>query len=261
VHPVHKVLVEHGDEPGWVFLRELRGEDEEAVGATDSEAAIALLDRLLMNRAGAVVGPGWACELTIADRDQALAAVQFAELGARIDSTVRCAACGQPFDIDFDLAALIDSVRRDAPAARAERDGKGVYRLPDGCRFRLPRGSDERAVAALDPSVAERMLLARCVVGGSPAEDVDALNDAMRAVGPLLDVPVKATCAECDHAQEVRFDLQHYVLAGIVDGGRQRAREVHQIATAYRWSLAEILSLPRARRRLHVDLIEREGAL
>ena len=81
----------------------------------------------------------------------------------------------------------------------------------------------------------------------------------MGVVGPLLDVEIGATCAECGHEQSVRFDLQQYVLAAVRDGERQRAREVHQIATAYRWSLAEILSLPRSRRRLHAELIERDA--
>jgi hypothetical protein len=257
---VRKVAVEHGSEPGWVFLRELRGDDEEAVGATDSEAAIALLDRLLVEHPGAAVGPGRACELTIADRDRALAAVQLAELGARVDSTVTCVACAKPYDIDFDLAALIDNVQRDAPATPALCERPGVYRLPppDGRRFRLPSGVDERAVAALEPADAASALLRRCVLDGSGGDD-ESLGEAMRAVGPLLDVEVSATCAECGHPQSVRFDLQHYVLSAVRDGGKQRAREVHQIATAYRWSLAEILSLPRSRRRLHAELIERDS--
>src|SRR5712691_11068684 len=114
----------------------MRGEDEESVGATDSEAAIALLDRLLVAHAGAVVGPGRASDLTIADRDRLLADAQLAELGVRIDSTVRCASCAKPFDIDFDLAALIETMRREAPAGTAVRESGGVYRLAGGCRFR-----------------------------------------------------------------------------------------------------------------------------
>jgi hypothetical protein len=256
---VRKVAVQHGSQPGWAFLREMRGEDEESVASTDSEAAIALLDRLLLAQPGSAVAPGHACELAIADRDQLLADAQLAELGGRIDSTVQCGHCGQPFDIDFDLAALIASVRADPPASAVNRDSGGVYRLADGRRFRLPAGEDERAVAALPPADAERVLLQRCLVEGELGDDTSVVSDAMRAVGPLLDVEVGATCAECGYEQSVRFDLQHYLLSAILDQRPQRTREVHQIASAYRWSLAEILSLPRARRKLHVSLIERDG--
>ena len=256
---MRKVAVQHGSQPGWAFLREMRGEDEESVASTDSEAAIALLDRLLLAQPGAAVAPGHACELTIADRDQLLADAQLAELGGRIDSTVQCGTCGKPFDIDFDLAALITSLRPDQPAGAAARESGGVYRLGDGRRFRLPRGEDERAVAGLPLADAERALLQRCLVEGELGGDASAVSEAMRAVGPLLDVEVGATCAECGHEQSVRFDLQHYLLSEILDQRTQRTREVHQIASVYRWSLAEILSLPRARRKLHVSLIERDG--
>jgi len=258
---LRKVAVEHGSAPGWAFLRELRGDDEEAVGATDSEAAIALLDRLLVGHAGSVVGPGRACELSISDRDRLLAAVQVAELGARIESTVRCGACEKPFDIDFDLVALMDTIRDASPSVSATREADGVYRTADGRRFRLPRGIEERTVAALAPSDAERALLEACLLDRDASNDLGDLSETMRAIGPLLDAEIGATCAECGHSQTVRFDLQHYFLSELVDGRKQRAREVHRIAMAYRWSLSEILSLSRAQRRMHVDLIEREGAL
>jgi hypothetical protein len=252
--------LEHGSEPGWACLRELTGEDEESVGATDSDAAIALLDRLLVDVPGASMRPGDAVELTIPDRDRLLAAVQLADLGTRIESTVRCVGCAQPFEIDFQLDALMESVRREAPQGVAVRETGGAFRLPDGRRFRLPRGSDERAVGSLPPEGAEQALVARCMIEGSAGDDPRAIVEAMRAVGPLLDVDVGASCAECGHAQTVRFDLQHYLLSELIDQRRQRAFEIHQIAMAYRWSLHEILSLARARRRIHADLIDREGA-
>jgi hypothetical protein len=136
-----------------------------------------------------------------------------------------------------------------------------VYRLVNGRRFRLPCGEDELAIASLNSAEAPRALLQRCLLEGDATTDVDGVSEAMEAVGPLLDVEMATTCAECGESQSVRFDLQHYFLSEIVAERAQRAREVHQIAMAYRWSLAEILSLPRARRRLHVALIEREQGL
>src|SRR5713101_2572726 len=95
---------------GWVVLRDLCGEDEEAVDATDTAQAIALLDRLLVKTGGAALGPGEAHALTASDRDRLLAAIFQAEFGARIDCTLRCETCGEPFDIDFQLPNLMASL-------------------------------------------------------------------------------------------------------------------------------------------------------
>jgi hypothetical protein len=255
---VERVALEHGDAPGWAWLRALTGDDEEQVVDTSSESAIRLVDQLLVDGPHAVAAPGRAADLAVPDRDRLLAALYRAEFGPRIDATLRCAGCEQPFDLDFSLVDLERSVS--GSAAGVEREPGGTFRLADGRRFRLPRGTDERVAAAAPADRAELELLRRCLIEGSAGDDVATLSEAMRSVGPVLDLDVAATCPECGVDQLVRFDLQHYVLRRILDEGRQRAHEIHRIALAYRWSLAEILGLTRARRRIYVALIERETA-
>jgi hypothetical protein len=252
-----KIALEYGTTPGWVYLRETRGHDEESIDETDSQAAIALVDRLLVALPGAVLGPGQAVELAVPDRDRLLAAVCQALFGPRIESTVRCQSCDKSFDLDFVLADLVASLSEPAGAG-VVREPQGVFRMADGRRFLLPRGLDERAVAGESPEKAERSLLGRCLIEGSADSDPGAVAEAMRRAGPLLHLEIEAHCPECATTQQVQFDLQHYLLARLRDERRARALEIHRIALAYRWSLAEILDLPRQRRRLHVELIERD---
>jgi hypothetical protein len=254
---VQRLALRYHGRDGWIVLRELRGHDEDSVEGTDSEAAIALLDRLLIDAPDAALGSGQAAELTVPDRDRLLAAVQVATFGPRIESTVRCRACGQPFDLDFRLDLLLERLVPE-PAAIALADGHGLFRLPDGRRFRLPRGIEERMARCVPRDEMEAELLRRCVVEGPPSDDLGAVARALREVGPLVDLEVEASCPECGHAQGVRFDLQHFVLKRILDERRLRALEVHRLARAYHWALAEILELPRSRRRLFVELIERD---
>jgi hypothetical protein len=254
---MYRVVLEYGCTPGWVCVRDICGHDEEAVVGTDSEAAIALLDGLLVDVPGAALAPGAAAELTVADRDRVLAAVFEATLGRRVESTVRCVQCEEPFDLDFLLSDLIASLHAPAPAD-VVREPNGVFRLPDGRRFVLPRGVDERAVAAEPAEQAERSMLRRCMIEGSAGDDPDAVTNAMRAVAPLVDLEVDARCPECGRNQSVHFELQQYFLSRLLAERRQRALEIHRLAVAYGWSWREIAELPRARRRLHVELIERE---
>jgi hypothetical protein len=254
------VFLEHGSAPGWAWLRSLTGDDEERVDDTGSESAIHLIDRLLVEAPDAAAVPGGAADLAVPDRDRLMAALHRAEFGSRIEATLRCTDCDRPFDLDFSLADLEGSLPAAPDEPQAEREAGGVYRMPDGRRFRLPRGSDERAAAAAPPGTAERELIRRCMIEGSAGDDVAGLSDAMRAVGPVLDLDVGAACPECGAEQTVRFDLQHYLLRRILNESRQRAREIHRIAWAYGWSLDEILRLSRSRRRTYVELIEREMA-
>lgn len=255
-----RLAIEYGSPHGWVSLREIRGGDEEMVEATDSANAVALLDRLLVAEAGAVVGPGQARDLAVPDRDRLLAALYVRSFGMRVESTVRCQFCEQPFDLDFALDEVLESLRA-GPAAAARRDEAGFFRLADGRRFRLPCGADEDAVVGLPAADRESTLLRRCVVDGSPEADPEALALAMREAAPLLDLVVEAQCPECQRPQSARFDLQHYLLARILDERRLRTWEFHRLARAYGWSRAEILGLSRSQRRLHVELIERDTAL
>jgi hypothetical protein len=82
--------------------------------------------------------------------------------------------------------------------------------------------------------------------------------DALERIAPLLDVELDATCPECGHVHAVRFDVQRFFLGRLVAERAQRAAEIHRLARGYGWSLSEILSLPRARRRDYVELVERE---
>ena len=103
---MQRVALEFASRGGFAVLRGLCGHDEEAIGGTDTEAALGLLDRLLVDAPGVIIGPGHAAELAAPDRDRLLAAVFRAAFGPRVESTVPCAACQEPFDLDFVVLGL-----------------------------------------------------------------------------------------------------------------------------------------------------------
>ncbi|MEE8523594.1 MAG: hypothetical protein V3T72_06650 [Thermoanaerobaculia bacterium] len=249
----------------WACLRGLCGHDEAAVDGTSDLAAAALLERLLVEAPGTTVSPATVWELTVCDRDRLLAAVYRRHFGDRIEGDLTCRGCGERFEATFSLAELLASLEADAGRSETGNghrvtgpDEDGVYRLADAGRFRLPTLGDQRRAAGLDPAAARRMLLERCVVEGDPSAAADDLDAAMAAVGPVVDLDLDAACSECDEEQSVRFDIRSYLLAALAREKRWLIREVHYLATAYGWSLDEILGLPRDDRRAFVRLIEAE---
>jgi hypothetical protein len=243
---------------GWAALRALSGADEEAVHATDTAQAIALLDRLLVPEAGAALGPGDAATLTASDRDRLLAAIHAGTFGSRIACVLHCAACAAPFDVDFVLTDLLASLAADTEAP-AMPDGE--LHLADGRRVRLPRGTDELAVQALPPDAAAAALLARCLIEGDAATDDILLAETLERAAPIVDVDLDATCPECGAPAQAHFDLQHYLLAAIRQEAPSRLAEIHLLAAMYGWGLREILDLPRDRRRAFAVAIERDRSL
>ena len=239
----------------WAVLREPSGFDEERVAGRSTFEAIQLIDRLLCHEPGAAVLPGGAAQLTVGERDALLAAVWRMAWGATISGTLTCAACAQPFDFDFYLDALVDEVRAGAGDLPVE---DGVYTLPGGCRFRMPTGDDELALAGqtLAGEAAERALLERCMVEGDVVLDGPEVAAAMERVGADIDVDLDAACSECGHHHDVRFQIQDYVLGAINSDWGGLVEDLHRLALAYRWSLTEILSLPRSRRRALVALLD-----
>lgn len=241
----------------WAALRELTGRDEQGVSGTHTAAAIALLDSLLVEQLDADLAPGAAATLPAADRDRLLAAIYRQTYGARIESDIRCAECDTRFDMSFELAALVESRSQEAAGGGATREPDGTFRQ-NGWRFRLPSGADELEAGRLPPEEQEAFLLNRCLLEGTAGSD--ALQAAMAAAAPVLDLDLSAPCPACEAVQPVHFDIQYYLLASLQREQPRLAREVHRLALAYGWSLPEILALPRTMRRHYVSLVEAESA-
>ena len=260
--PVDYVTLEYSAQQGQAALREISGHEEWMVNGTHTLVTIHLLDRLLVELPGTACEPGSASELTAADRDRLLAAIYQRNYGRQIVSSVICSACGQAFDLDFNLPELLETLSPAQNPMVVERH-QGGYKLPDGSQFRLPTGEDELAIAQLTPEQAVEELMRRCVSGFEnqvPQAIQAAMQAAMQEAAPLVDLDLDVSCAACGQNQTVHFNLQHYLLAAIHAEQPRLAREVHLLATAYGWGMEAILSLTRSQRRTYVALIEGQPA-
>jgi hypothetical protein len=236
---VERVPLRTGSEPPrFARLREPNGGDELALDGVDTRAAMGLLERLLD-------APTAAGELSASDRDGLLAALHRGLWGDRIVSSLECSACGVMYDLAFDLSALQRRLEDGREAARVV--APRTLEDADGARFRLPTAGEEDAAAQLG-AVSGRASLAAAIAGEERGTASD-LDERLEALAPLIDVDLKAACTECDHAALARFDIQSFVLQRLLDERQGVLSEIHALASAYGWSLGEILELPRSLRR------------
>lgn len=255
---IYQVAVRFSPGTSRVSLREIAGYDEQAVAGTGTAESVRLIARLLVNGTDGNGSTDRAMALATADRDMVMAAIYSRTYGDVVKSTVSCTHCEAPFDIDFSIVELSEHLGEDTSSCGAESEANGVFRLPDGRRFRLPSGEDEIAVIGISPEDAESELLRRCVIEGDLKQSGDKLQTVMKKVAPLLDVNVEAVCPECGKPQMVHFDIQYFLLSRLKMDQERLAYEVHRLSAFYGWGLKEILDLPSRLRRTYVGLAEME---
>lgn len=240
---IEQSLVEARDLPDRpAYVTAALGEVVERIGETPAEPAV--LD-----------------ELCVADRQFLMLRLGALLNGEQLWLKVECGYCGSPFDVEL---------RRDRLPVKKAGTGYPTVSLrlaDDELEARVPTGADQESICGLSDEAALRRLMQRCILsvnGKSPKprfaeslgpEEIGALDQALDEIAPAVCDRLLVTCPECDRGQQAEID--HYDHAGV--NAIVFYHEIHTLASRYHWSEAEILSLPRGRRRRYLDMIERSA--
>lgn len=240
-----------------IFLKELDGHAEMKITNTGTLSVLEFLDDIVDGKLpdGRPLSPG---AIPVADRDKILADVYLSLYGNRIETTVSCTHCDDFFDFRFSLDELIDHITaRDSTLAVSLRED-GNYELPDGIVFRLPTGEDELSIMEYSTGQKEKILLNRCIIKGKEKAEDDIINEAMMQVAPILEATLSATCPLCNGTQSFQFDIQPFLLSKLIMEKKELIRQMHQLASAYKWGHKEIMDLPRQQRQQYCAFIDFE---
>ncbi|MCP2259155.1 hypothetical protein LX15_002856 [Streptoalloteichus tenebrarius] len=180
--------------------------------------------------------------------------------GEWLNGRVTCAGCGEELEFDFDLDNVL---RLPVPGEepRAVRVGERLV------RFRLPTTGDLlAAVAAGSAEEARTVLLERCVLAVDGVSDPaltrslaaelgDGVARAVAEADPGADVRLDLPCAECGQRTKASVDIASHLWAELDHWARATLLDVHQLASAYGWSEAEVLAVSPLRRRYYLELV------
>lgn len=198
--------------------------------------------------------------LPIGRRDALLLTLREWTFGSAVTGLTRCPACGERLELHFSVA----DVRVDA-----EPPGDGELTVAAAgyeVAFRLPDSTDLVALHGLDePAMARHRLLQRCLLGARrngktrpvsrlPADTLAAVVQRMGEADPQADVHTALSCAACTHTWRARFDIVSFFWSEIESWAYGILREVHLLASAYRWREADILALSPGRRRVYLEM-------
>jgi hypothetical protein len=202
-------------------------------------------------------------DLCVADRQYLMLRLAAMLYGEQVWLNVACGHCNVLFDVEMR--------RCDLPLKEA---GQGFPQVTLHMKewvieLRVPTGADQERIATQSDEEAMQQLLQSCIrsVNGEPPDrefinnlsesDIDAIDQALDEISPAVCDQLLVTCPEC--GREQRAELDHYNFAGL--DGRFFYDEVHTLASHYHWSEAEILDLPKARRRMYLDMINRSAGM
>jgi hypothetical protein len=220
--------------------------------------ALLLLSRCGPKRSGPEVSA-----LSIGQRNQALLGVHERMFGDRLECRVACPECGDELEFELDSRALASDgyvdAALDAVYELREEDVEIQFRVLD---------SHNLAAASRCTSVehARQVLVGRSVLSARranlelaaedlPASTVAALADELERVDPSIVWRLSLTCDGCGSAWSTSLDLVAYVWKKVASRAGQALSDVHELASAYGWSEAQVLGLSDARRQAYLGLV------
>jgi hypothetical protein len=167
----------------------------------------------------------------------------------------RCGACGEAFEFELPLAALVAAETDSSRPLNVTLPGRPALSL------RRPTGGDLlqwRHAGWTSRRDAVRLMLEALRISGPipPPDDEPALAAALATLDPLVAFTVDCRCPQCDAAQSVSADLEGMALSRLASRQDALLHDVHRLASRYGWSEAEVLAVPASRRRRYLALIE-----
>jgi hypothetical protein len=209
---------------------------------------LASLDRILLvlNAAAAAGSDEDVADWPLGRRNSAIAQWRGMTFGRRLEAWAQCERCGDRLEFELDTLALVGT---ESPPGIVDSG-----RL----RFRAPTSRDLAMAAAGNPVQAARRLLELCRLDSEEPptlseSEVEGLGDRLAEADPLAEIRVDLRCPSCDHGWDEDLDLGALVWVELDAMARRLLLDVHQLATAYGWSEAEILELSPLRRSVYLE--------
>jgi hypothetical protein len=171
--------------------------------------------------------------------------------GSRMEAFATCPDCGAHLELTADPRALAQ--RLQSEPAVAEEAG--------GYRMRPVNSLDLMASGqAASEEEARAILLARSL--GLETHDLTLLGDASGAIAELFDrvnssaeIRIRLECAVCSSRPVLDLDVARYLLREISAAARRLMLDIHELASAYGWSEADIVAISPARRAAYLEML------
>ncbi len=199
-------------------------------------------------------------ELSIGQRNRHLMELRQAHFGKQLQCLVDCSHCHDSLEFSMDISQLHQGA---AEVIQLQTMALADYLLT----FRPLNSYDLAAAAQYTELVqAQQQLVQCCLVevkyqGQSqtdielPASVVEALAQEIKLCDPLAELMIPINCPSCQQRSEVLFDIAAFVWEELMTELKQVLHEVHELASVYGWSEADILAMSTTHRQFYLQKV------
>ena len=203
-------------------------------------------------------------KLTIGQRDRMLLEFREKVFGPNLEGFACCPNCSESLEINMSTNDFLRQ-QESKISDNAEFLEFSVDNL--NCKSRLPNSLDLAAVLACkDVNDAFQLLVKRCLVNitsdGKNVETdqlsasiIDKLGTVFVESEPYADIMLDLKCPACNHNWQMSFDILTFLWNDISSYAKNLLWEIHTIASAYKWSENEILSMSSIRRKHYMEML------
>lgn len=249
-------------------VRRLTGRDEQLLAELSDSTplhsrVVALLESIVSFQgvnAAAVASGVVLKKMSLGDRSSLLLSARKLMIGDTLSCTIGCQSCGRAISADISADAILQTEHpepemdyalevsgfslRVRPLTAEDQDALITKKItgPDALRQGLARACIVRSESTLPENLPESLL--------------EAISMRLEEIDPLSDITLSLLCPECGHSFQASLPVEDFVLGELgICRGDQLEREIHWLAFHYHWSEGEILSLPTAKRKRYVELV------
>jgi hypothetical protein len=176
----------------------------------------------------------------------------------------KCAneACRQELAFDLLLSEITEMQQK-----ADETQLVSVNIADENFYFRKPSGRDQIAWQEKywdETETAQMMISSLQVKDEKPIERLDdeaivCIGEAMDEVDPLINFTCKVTCPDCGLVNDYEVDLTTFALNELQKAQRDLLKNVHLLASHYKWSEQQFFSVPHWRRQVYLSLIAKDS--
>ncbi len=224
---------------------------------SDSERALTMLAAACPQ-----TSPEQLATIGIPERNLKLLRLRQLSFGPFLSGCLPCPSCRTRLEFSLPIAPLVDRLQELLP------DGPLAWTIgPRTYRMR-PANSQDLAAAISQPDSrsARRLLLDRCLsvtnaegveegwdMGGVESEE--AALERFEQLHEGAEILCTVTCPECAAIERVDLDIGRFLWSELRHAAIRFLRDVHDLASAYGWSEAAIMTMSSQRRSMYLDMV------